>query len=1148
MSCSRNSLSVVGTIDRNRIDASTTVDVSCQGFGVVQTVTGGGTAVFIRPGFSILGEVRQKSTDGIPLENVVVDLSGQENQTTLTDASGRFFFSDLTKGTYTVEPTKSGFLVTPRSRVVGLQQDTIVPNFIANKVGSAPGEISPLIPPAVIEITVIGAQLNSPTGESLVVPANATAVALNVTAVDPTHAGFITVWPCGVVRPLASNVNYVAGDIVPNGVIATIGNEGSVCFFSQQETDLVVDVAGWFEGTAYTGATPTRLNDTRDGTGGVLGPIDSSGVMTIQVAGLQVDNANGAPTSIPTTIGAVALNVTVVQPSRAGFVTVWPCDVARPLSSNVNYAKDQIVANGVIAPVSAAGTVCLYSLSPTHIVVDLAGWFPEQSFTGATPTRLVDTRDGTGGQTGRITPADELSIPIHGITLEVDEQLQAVPVTATAVALNVTIVNSLSSGFATVWPCGVTRPVTSNMNFVTGRVVANNVVAPIGNDGNVCLYSSGATDVVVDIAGWFSSSESGSFVGTTPKRLIDTREPRPLGPIIVPPDPPDTVIIGQPDGLSNSTSATFVFTSETGTTFQCSLDLNPTTSCTSPQVYHDLSEGNHSFEVTAQDDGVADPTPATYNWTIDVTPPVISYSGVPASPTMATSASIVFTSEAGAALRCLLDGVEVASCTSPEGFTGLSEGDHTFSVEATDAAGNSTTLTSDWTIDVTPPAVNLTGVPATPTMVTDASFVFTTEAGATLRCFLDGSEIANCISPKDYVGLAEGDHTFSVEAVDAAGNTTLITSDWTIDLTPPVVTCVGIKTVATEANGVPISNPSIQLFLNGALATDDIDGDVTDSIMFNTEPFFPMGITTVTFTTTDAAGNIGSESCTVEVLADDTVAPNNTSIIVNSQAQYAVFVTELVVSLAATDNVSITEYLITEHNATDPLNRVPPHLEPLPGDIRWVTVQETADFDKTIQYPLTQLYSLGDTVELCIWYMDSQANISERLCDSITYGNDWEGGFGQWGTDNGVWQVGTPEAGPSACNTGTRCVGTNLDGNYGQHSDSTLKSATVKLPSVTGFQQIHLRFQNWHSYLGGDSGQVRVQVWNPDTSIWGAWEDAGSAVVNVSGWSLKVVDLTAYAGETVHIAFFHQASRNCCTSSTFESTGWYIDEVSISVF
>ena len=101
---------------------------------------------------------------------------------------------------------------------------------------------------------------------------------------------------------------------------------------------------------------------------------------------------------------------------------------------------------------------------------------------------------------------------------------QTVPTTATAAALNVTIVNPISSGFATVWPCSATRPLTSNLNFSVNDVVANNVIAPIGSNGGVCFYSSVPADIIVDIAGYFSGSGSDAFVGSTPKRFLDSRD------------------------------------------------------------------------------------------------------------------------------------------------------------------------------------------------------------------------------------------------------------------------------------------------------------------------------------------------------------------------------------------------------------------------------------------------------------------------------------------------------------------------------------------------------------------------------------------------------------------------------------------------
>jgi hypothetical protein len=102
----------------------------------------------------------------------------------------------------------------------------------------------------IIELPVHDICLTTPEGTDTFVPSSATAASSNVTAVSPASAGFVTVWPCGVIRPLSSNLNYVADSVVPNGVIASIRGSGSVCLFGSSDTDLVVDIAGWFEGDA----------------------------------------------------------------------------------------------------------------------------------------------------------------------------------------------------------------------------------------------------------------------------------------------------------------------------------------------------------------------------------------------------------------------------------------------------------------------------------------------------------------------------------------------------------------------------------------------------------------------------------------------------------------------------------------------------------------------------------------------------------------------------------------------------------------------------------------------------------------------------------------------------------------------------------
>ena len=162
----------------------------------------------------------------------------------------------------------------------------------------------------------------------------------------------------------------------------------------------------------------------------------------------------------------------------------------------------------------------------------------------------------------------------------------------------------------------------------------------------------------------------------------------------------------------------------------------------------------------------------------------------------------------------------------------------------------------------------------------------------------------------------------------------------------------------------------------------------------------------------------------------------------------------------------------------------------------------------------------------------------EATFTPITFFEDWQDGQGGWSVDNGLWEVGTPTAGPSECYISDQCAGVVLDGNYPTNIDSRLISPALVLPSVAGNEEIHLRYQQWFSYGSAAGGQVQVSVWNGST--WSEWEDKGTSIINSSGdWSLKDVDLTAYAGESIRLAFYHSADI------LTPSTGWYVDAIGI---
>ena len=155
------------------------------------------------------------------------------------------------------------------------------------------------------------------------VPADAAAVLLNVTAVFPDGPGFVTVWPCGSSRPDASNLNYAAGQVVPNAVLAKVGVGGKVCIFTLAGADVLADVNGYVPvGGSVGTVVPARLLETRSGLSTVDGLFNGVGRLA---AGATIELTVAGRGGVPADAAAVLLNVTAVFPDGPGFVTVWPC-------------------------------------------------------------------------------------------------------------------------------------------------------------------------------------------------------------------------------------------------------------------------------------------------------------------------------------------------------------------------------------------------------------------------------------------------------------------------------------------------------------------------------------------------------------------------------------------------------------------------------------------------------------------------------------------------------------------------------------------------------------------------------------------------------------------------------------------------------
>jgi hypothetical protein len=179
----------------------------------------------------------------------------------------------------------------------------------------------------------------------------------------------------------------------------------------------------------------------------------------------------------------------------------------------------------------------------------------------------------------------------------------------------------------------------------------------------------------------------------------------------------------------------------------------------------------------------------------------------------------------------------------------------------------------------------------------------------------------------------------------------------------------------------------------------------------------------------------------------------------------------------------------------------------------------------------------GSTYVSTGWYLDDV--IVETGTVAFDNPKTWESGLGDWGVDKGTWEVGTPTSGPSATHGGTKCAATVLGGNYAEGVDSRLISPSFVVPATS--QNPRLRFWHWFSFNSDDYGKVQIK-----TTSGTHWIDISGSYINTGSgvWTYPSIDLSAYSGQNVQIAFYFH-SQNNYYGSTYVSTGWYLDDVTV---
>jgi len=301
-----------------------------------------------------------------------------------------------------------------------------------------------------------------------------------------------------------------------------VGAGGQVTVYngSVGSTDIVVDVSGWVATPAaslgpdglYNPVVPTRIADTRPGF--QVGPnptVGPGGVISVAVAGPGQVPANPVPA---TGVSAVVLNVTVVNPASAGFITVYPAGEALPLAANLNFTADQTVPNRVIVKVGAGGLVNIYNGSggAANVVVDVGGWFISAAsaaggtrFNGlAAPNRITDTRpDLQIGPNTTLGANGEITVAVAGTP---GVPAFNAPSPPRAAVLNVAITGPSAAGFLTVYPADTPRPLAADQNWPPNDTRSNLVVVKLSATGAIKVFngSPGAVNVIIDVIGWYA--------------------------------------------------------------------------------------------------------------------------------------------------------------------------------------------------------------------------------------------------------------------------------------------------------------------------------------------------------------------------------------------------------------------------------------------------------------------------------------------------------------------------------------------------------------------------------------------------------------------------------------------------------------------
>ena len=593
--------------------------------------------------------------------------------------------------------------------------------------------------------------------------------------------------------------------------------------------------------------------------------------------------------------------------------------------------------------------------------------------------------------------------------------------------------------------------------------------------------------------------------------------------------PPVTTIISNPGNPSYESTASFEFSAEEGSTFECSIDSGAFESCNSPKVFDNLSDAEHIFNVRATDSaGNVELNAAYYTWTVDTSPHTLD----------------------ALAQTVAVQGGSIVDIT----LTATDSRDHSLSF----VLSNSEVPTKGTLSGLAP---NLSYTPDAVCNTTD-SFNFTatdgelsSEATISIIIFCDYYDISGTIS-----GLAGGSVAISLndtETITLPANGAFSftgTLHWGESYSVEVVNQpVGQECSIANASGIASENVTdITVTCMSAPVTIFSENFESGGASWSS----PEGIWEI------GQASFGPSSCIQGAECAGTVLDGNYP---DEITGYLVSPSILLPNIEANEEIQLRFQHWFAFGNSD-LGRVQIQTETSPGNWGNTNTINTEIFNDnnsigawtTTMIDISRykgqkvrlrfvLFPNGSGMSDAGWYIDDLSIAVTSSKETMPYTENFENGMTEWWTDNGIWQFGTPsgDTGPDSCVSGSGCAGTTLSGNYPDNMESDLVSPSILLPDIAANEEIQLRFQHWFSFGNNNQGRVQIQT-ETSPGIWSNISVINTELFNddnsIGAWTTTMIDISRYKGQKVRLRFVLFPN-----GSGMSDAGWYIDDLSIAV-